>query len=494
MLSNADFRQFLKRPRAPEEPSSSHPPSTTHEPEQRRFPADFATQQHAADVLRSLARDGRTDVASLRGAPALADVPPKLRSAVFAITSEVLKQLASLRRALAAAAFSVDDDLSTDATAEALGEIGVWSATRGPPPASDGLRASLAVVLLHDLLVSRRWLDRRQEAVRRLLSQQDRLRAAFESAAAAPAPAAYLTFYLVNTLRRSVDEVVNALTADGWTELSPLGATAKTSAVAAPRPASAPPAFCRDALFDGVLAFPPALRELRTHRLVADGSLLPMDRASAAAALALAPRPGSVVIDACAAPGKKTLKLCALMRNAGELHAFDADAARARDLEANLARLGASCAVVRHGDFLEVDPTLQRWLDVEFIQLDPSCSGSGTTFHHRRDADVYDLASSQFKLLAHAGRFPGARRIVYSTCSTLDEENEFVVAKAALLLGTIGWALTHALPTWPRRGKAVAGLSAGDAERCARFDPDEDLCLGFFVAVFERGPRRLELG
>ena len=61
-------------------------------------------------------------------------------------------------------------------------------------------------------------------------------------------------------------------------------ASAKASAVAAPLPAGAPPAFCRDALFDGVLAFPPALRELRTHRLVADGSLLPMDRASAAAA------------------------------------------------------------------------------------------------------------------------------------------------------------------------------------------------------------------
>ena len=105
-----------------------------------------------------------------------------------------------------------------------------------------------------------------------------------------------------------------------------------------------------------------------------------------------------------------------------------------------------------------------------------------------------DLAAAQLALLLHAGRFPAARRIVYSTCSTLDEENEAVVAKAAAQLATIGWALTHALPAWPRRGKAVAGLSADSAERCARFDPDEDLCLGFFVAVFERGPRRLELG
>ena len=157
-------------------------------------------------------------------------------------------------------------------------------------------------------------------------------------------------------------------------------------------------------------------------------------------------------------------------------------------------RLGARCAVARHSNFIEADPGSPFWANAEFIQLDPSCSGSGTTFHHRRNADVSDLAAAQIALLLHAGRFPAARRIVYSTCSTLDEENEAVVAKAAAQLATIGWALTHALPAWPRRGKAVAGLTADEAERCVRFDPVEDLCLGFFVAVFERGPRRLELG
>ena len=286
MLSNDDFRQFLKRPRAQKSRLRriSRPPLTS------RSNAAFRptlTRSSTRRRLRSLARATADPEAlsSLRRAPALADVPPKLRSAVFAITSEVLKQLAPLRRALADAAFSVDDDLSTDGYRR-----GAWRNRRvvgdARPAARLGWSARVAVVLLHDLLVSRRWLDRRQEAVRRLLSQQDRLRAAFESAAAAPAPAAYLTFYLVNTLRRSVDAVVDALKADGWTELSPLGASAKTSAVAAPRPADAPPPFA--ATRSSMACSPSRPRFASCGASWWPTALLPMDRASAAAARARA--------------------------------------------------------------------------------------------------------------------------------------------------------------------------------------------------------------
>ncbi len=46
-----------------------------------------------------------------------------------------------------------------------------------------------------------------------------------------------------------------------------------------------------------------------------------------------------------------------------------------------------------------------------------------------------------------------------------------------------GFALAHALPAWPRRGRP--GALAG-AERLVRVDPDLDGTDGFFVAVFER--------
>lgn len=70
--------------------------------------------------------------------------------------------------------------------------------------------------------------------------------------------------------------------------------------------------------------------------------------------------------------------------------------------------------------------------------MDPPCSGSGMTnrlslyggFEGEVNEDndrLYKLCGLQFKLLSHAMRdFPSAKRIVYSTCSLHQDENERV--------------------------------------------------------------------
>lgn len=42
-----------------------------------------------------------------------------------------------------------------------------------------------------------------------------------------------------------------------------------------------------------------------------------------------------------------------------------------------LARAGVSCCELAEKDFLTVSPSDQRYSQVQYILLDPSCSGSG---------------------------------------------------------------------------------------------------------------------
>merc|ERR1719411_664746 len=59
--------------------------------------------------------------------------------------------------------------------------------------------------------------------------------------------------------------------------------------------------------------------------------------------------------------------------------------------------------------------------EVEYLVVDPSCSGTGMALRGGEDTlepDLERLAALQTRLLSHALSFPGARRVVYSTCAT----------------------------------------------------------------------------
>ncbi|KAI5945518.1 28S rRNA (cytosine-C(5))-methyltransferase [Manis javanica] len=97
-------------------------------------------------------------------------------------------------------------------------------------------------------------------------------------------------------------------------------------------------------------------------------------QASCLPAMLLAPPPGAHVIDACAAPGNKASHLAALLKNQGKI--FDLDAKRVASMATLLARAGVSCCELAEKDFLAVSPSDQRYCQVQYILLDPSCSGS----------------------------------------------------------------------------------------------------------------------
>ncbi|KAM4814144.1 28S rRNA (cytosine-C(5))-methyltransferase isoform X1 [Urocitellus parryii] len=245
--------------------------------------------------------------------------------------------------------------------------------------------------------------------------------------------------------------------------------------------------FLLDPLLPQLLVFP-AQTDLHEHPLYLAGHLILQDKASCLPATLLAPPPGSHVIDACAAPGNKTSHLAALLKNQGKIFAFDLDAKRLASMATLLARAGVSCCELAEVDFLTVSPTDQRYDRVQYILLDPSCSGSGMLSRPLEEQGsgtpsqerLRALAGFQQRALCHALSFPSLRRLVYSTCSLCQEENEDVVRDA--LQQNPGFRLAPVLPSWPHRGLSTFP----GAEHCLRASPETTLTGGFFIAVFER--------
>jgi len=62
-----------------------------------------------------------------------------------------------------------------------------------------------------------------------------------------------------------------------------------------------------------------------------------------------------------------------------KIYAFDRDASRLSTMHSLLKKAGVNCVSVTHEDFRRIDPCDPKYKDVEYILVDPSCSGSGET-------------------------------------------------------------------------------------------------------------------
>ncbi|KAF5657886.1 NOL1R-like protein [Fusarium heterosporum] len=291
------------------------------------------------------------------------------------------------------------------------------------------------------------------------------------------------------------------------------------------------------------------------------GKIILQDKASCFPAYLLDPRSeDGDLIDACSAPGNKTTHLAAILKEhrpefdvpEQTIYAFEKDSRRAQTLD-KMVTIAGSKPVTKIGfgqDFLQVDPTADKYKSVGALLLDPSCSGSGivgrdsmpelhlpegpsstgkgptakpnnrkrkheqvetpsdrvmidddgneTAIKSEKDleARLEALSSFQLVLLLHAFRFPSATKITYSTCSIHMQENERVVMRAleSDIAKEKGWRIlprkdqVSGMKEWPVRGLPEA--CEGDEEvsqGCIRsYKDDGQGVMGFFVAGFVR--------
>ncbi|PIX97913.1 MAG: SAM-dependent methyltransferase [Hydrogenophilales bacterium CG_4_9_14_3_um_filter_63_34] len=243
---------------------------------------------------------------------------------------------------------------------------------------------------------------------------------------------------------------------------------------------------------------------LQKHPLFIEGGVEVQDEGSQLLGLLLAPRRGEMVCDFCAGAGGKTLLLGALMANTGRLYAYDISEKRLHNLKPRLARSGLSNVhpqLIAH----ERDPKIKRLAGkFDRVLVDAPCSGLGTL---RRNPDLKwrqsleslaELTAKQAAILESAARLVKAGgRLVYATCSLLEEENEaivhaFLAAHPNFRLVPVGEVLAAqnislAAESLPASADYESGAPlVGEMGEFLRLDPAVHNTDGFFAGVLER--------
>ena len=159
------------------------------------------------------------------------------------------------------------------------------------------------------------------------------------------------------------------------------------------------------------------------------------DEGSQILSLLLQPEPGMTVVDACAGGGGKTLHIAALLQNHGTLIAIDPERRKLENLRERARRAGALLSQIieaRHDD-----PALSRLHGrADAVLVDAPCSGIGTVRRNpwlklewgsAQRACHPELQLAILESAASMVRKNG--RLVYSTCTLVNSENQDVVER-----------------------------------------------------------------
>ena len=163
-----------------------------------------------------------------------------------------------------------------------------------------------------------------------------------------------------------------------------------------------------------------------------EGWVSVQDGAAQLAAHYLDAQPNDLVLDACSAPGGKTVHTLELQPKLKQMVAVDFDEKRLLRVKENLERLNLEATVI-HGDASKPD---EWWSGEQFdrILCDAPCSATGVIRRHpdirwlRRDSDISELVSLQKHILSALWKKlkPGGV-LLYATCSILPDENDLQI-------------------------------------------------------------------
>lgn len=189
-----------------------------------------------------------------------------------------------------------------------------------------------------------------------------------------------------------------------------------------------------------------------------------------------------LVLDAAAAPGGKTTQIAQYLSGDAKVLALDIHDHKVKLIKANAKRLGLADRVEAKAlDARQVPEKLDQ--DFDRILVDAPCSGLGLLRrkpeirYEKSLEDVLHLADLQLSILnATAKRLAPGGRLVYSTCTILNQENDGVIER--FLAENPDFTLLKT-PTDKK-------LKDDRVEDVLKIYPDDYETDGFFVATLQR--------
>ena len=174
------------------------------------------------------------------------------------------------------------------------------------------------------------------------------------------------------------------------------------------------------------------VKNIENLDLFKEGFFTIQDISAGLTAKILNPKQGEKVLDACSAPGGKTTYIAELMKNNGNIEAWDIHEHRTKLVEKNAQRLGIKIIDTYVKDATKYDEKLNEKFDK--ILLDVPCLGIGVIKRkpdikwQRKVEDIKEITEIQKTILNNCSQYlKKGGDLVYSTCSIFKEENEDII-------------------------------------------------------------------
>ena len=215
-------------------------------------------------------------------------------------------------------------------------------------------------------------------------------------------------------------------------------------------------------------------KPMRLLKPVKEFRAIPQDKASAAVVESLKPQEGDLILDMAFAPGMKTSLIQMLSENKARVVALDVSNRRALMGRRVLKKLGVDLSrvyvVVADSRTLGIRPEFNK------VLLDAPCSNSGAVSKDPglkitlSEGKILHYSMMQREMLREAIAL--GDEVVYSTCSLMPEEGEFIVSEVSDYVRfekTVPWASTgyEVIPNY---------------KEVMRLFPHKHLTEGFFIA------------
>ena len=193
-------------------------------------------------------------------------------------------------------------------------------------------------------------------------------------------------------------------------------------------------------------------------------------------AICAAVEPCENLLDACAAPGGKSVLLS---RKCGRVTAFELHPHRAELIKQYAARMGAENIEIICRDSSAYDEQYAEKFDA--VLVDAPCSGFGVVADNpdikffRKEESLAEIEKTQLAILSACAKYvKKGGHLYYSTCSVLGEEND----------GTVSRFLQTCPDFAPE--KAESPLAHRDTEYGMQFLPHLSMGAGFYVCKLRR--------